>query len=222
MVRRRLLVTLVVAASLAALASAAASPPPGLAVPDRLQARSKEHAPLLGTVWNVAKRRTELVHVDPVSLQTLPAPVLGIGTYGTSWAYSPDRERLAIATHFESRRGFAASLQILDPATLRRQLALPLGPSGVRALAWLEPDRVVLAGDAYHPERLEVLRVAPSAKRVLATTKLEGQIAGVHRTRDALVLLLSPRGRIGAATLVGRGARGRSTGARAGSSSRTA
>jgi hypothetical protein len=201
-VRKRLLAGLLAAASLAALVAAAASRPQGFAVPAGVELRAKESAPLLGTAWNEAEKRTELVHVDPDSLQALPEPSLRVGNYGTTWAYSPGRERLALAAHTDSRRGLSASLQVVDPATLRRQLALSLGYGQVFALAWLEPDRVLVLRLAYHPERLEVLTVAPSAKRVLARTTLDGELHGAQRTRDALVLLLSPAGRIGVGTLV--------------------
>ena len=199
--RTRLVVALVAAASLAALAPAAAAPHRASAVPAGTDASAKEAVPLLGLAWNDAARRTEVVHVDPETLRTLPGPALGVGRYGTSWAYSPDRTLLALATRSDSRRGLVSSLQIVDPTTLRRQLALPLGSSHIHALTWLEPDRVLVVRVAYHPERLEVLTVAPSAKRVIARSTLQGEVSGVERTRDALVVLLSPKGRIGAATL---------------------
>jgi hypothetical protein len=207
-VRGRLPVTLVVAVVTAVVASAATPPEPGFAVPAGAGARAKEPTPLLGTVWNDVKGETELVHVDPDSLRPLAGPSLRIGHYGTTWAFSPSRDRLAIATHVEGRRGVSASLQILDPITLRRSLALPLGNSQVIALAWLEPDRVVALRLGYHPDRLEVLSIAPSAKRVLATTALDGEVRGVGRTPSALVLLLSPHGKIGAATLAVASANG--------------
>jgi hypothetical protein len=200
-VRRRLLATLAFAACAALLASAATSPQAGLAVPSGAGVRGKEPGPLLGTVWNDVRGQTELVHVDPDSLRPLPAPSLRIGQNGTTWAYSPTRDRLAIATHVEGRRGISASFQVVDPLTLRRSLVLPLGSSQVLAMAWLEPDRVVALRFGYHPERLEVVTIAPSAKRVIASTKLHGEVHGVARTPSALVLLLSPEGRIGAATL---------------------
>ena len=138
---KRLLATLVLGASLAALVSAGASPPEGFAVPSGRGVRAKEPAPLLGTLWNDGRGQTELVHVDPDSLRPLPGPSVRVGHYGTTWAYSPTRERLAIATHLENKRGIASSFQILDPVTLRRSLALPLGNSHVIALAWLEAER---------------------------------------------------------------------------------
>jgi hypothetical protein len=196
-----LLATLVIAAFAAVLVSAATSPQSGFAVPSRLDARGKEATPLLGTVWNVPARSTELAHVDPDSLRALPVPRMRVGDYGTVWAYSPSRERLVIATHVEGRRGNASSLQILDPATLRRELALPLGNGHILALAWLEPDRVLAVRAPFHPERLELLVIAPSAKRVIASRPLDGEVYGIQRTPRALALLLAPKGRIGAATL---------------------
>lgn len=206
--RGRLLATLVFAAVAAALTSAATSPQSGLAVPSVADARVKEPRELLGTVWREAKRMTELVHVDPTTLRPLAEPSLRVGNYGMPWAYSRTGDRLAIATHVEGRRGITASLQILDPATFRRSLALPLGNANVIALAWLEPDRVVALQVALHPERFEVLVVSPSAKRVIARTPLDGDLNGVQRTPNALVVLLSPKGRIGAATLAVAGANG--------------
>jgi hypothetical protein len=206
--RGRLLATLVFAAFVAALASAATSPQPGLALPSGAYARAKEPRELLGTVWNEEKRWAELRHVDPTTLRPFPEPSLRVGTHGMPWAYSRTADRLAIATHVESRRGIAASLQIVDPATLRRSLALPLGNAHVLALAWLEPDRILALRLAYHPERLEVLVVAPSAKRVLATRTLDGDLNAIERTPSALVMLLSPKGRIGAGRLAVASANG--------------
>ena len=206
--RGRLLATLVFAAAAAAVASAAASPQARFAVPSGADAGVKEPRELLGTVWNEEKRWTELVQVDPTTLRRLPQPSLRVGAYGMPWAYSRTSDRLAIGTHVERRRGIQASLQILDPATFRRSLALPLGNAHVIALAWLETDRVVALQVAFHPERLEVVVVAPSAKRVIARTPLEGDLNGVQRTPNALVVLLSPKGRIGAATLAVANANG--------------
>ena len=72
--RKRLVATLVFAASLAALVSAAASPPEGFAVPAGVAVREKETGPLLGTTWNEAERRNELVHVDPGRLDPRERP----------------------------------------------------------------------------------------------------------------------------------------------------
>ena len=200
--RRRLLATLTLAVLAAVFASAAASPPPGFAVPSGSGWRAEEPLPLLGTAWNDAARSIDLVHVDPASLRALPEPSLRVGIYGAAWAYSPTRERLAVATHAAARRGIAASLQIVDPSTLRRVLALPLGYSRTVALAWLEPDRILVLRLAFHPERLEVLVVAPSAKRIIARARLDGELHAVEETADALVVLLAPAGRIGPGRLV--------------------
>ena len=206
--RGRLLATLLFAAFTALAASAATSPQPGFAVPAGGAAPAKERGPLLGTVWNDVRGQTELRHVDPGTLRPFPRPALRVGHYGTTWAYSPHGERLAIATHLETKRGIAASFQILDPVTLRRSLALPLGPSHAVAMAWVEPDRVVALRLGYQPERSEVLVIAPSARRVIARTALEGEVHGIQRTPNALVLLLAPVGRIGAASLAVAGASG--------------
>ena len=158
-------------------------------------------APLLGLRWNERDRRQELVHVDPESLRPQPEAALPVGRYGSTWAFSPDRGRLAYAAHSDSRRGIVSSLQVVEAATLRRELTLPLGFGEIWALAWLEPDRVLALRHAYHPERLEVVTVAPSARRVIARAELKGQLIATGRSADALVLLLSPQGRIGPGTL---------------------
>jgi hypothetical protein len=207
-VRKRLAATLVFAALAALAGSSASSPQPGFAVPSSGDARAKEPTPLLGTVWNDVSGQTELVHVDPESLRALPGPSLRVGHYGTTWAYSPTGERLAITTHIKGKGKIAASFQILDPRTLRRSLALPLGSAHVIALAWLEADRVVALRLGYHPEGAEVLVVAPSAKRVISRTTLHGEVHGIQRTPRALVLLLAPTGRIGPASLAVVGASG--------------
>ena len=189
---------MLLAAVLAALAPVAASAPQEHAFP---AARAKEPTPLLGLRWNDAKKRQELVHVDPVTLRPRAKPALGVGTFGTRWAYSRDRERLAIATQFQSRRGVVASLQVLDPHTFRRQMALPFANSELWAVSWPEPDRLLAVRRASYPARTEVVSVAPSARRVVARAELDGDIMGMQPTRDGLALLLAPTRRIGAATL---------------------
>ena len=202
--RTKLLTAVLGAAALAALAAAAASPPQGLAVPAGAGVRAKEEAPLLGMMWNDVERGQTVVHVNPASLQALPEPSFRLGTYGAgaAWSFSPDGERLAVSTNAKTPRGTSSALQIVDRRTLRRQLALPVGYSQTYSLAWLEPDRLLAVRMAFHPERLEVLTVAPSARRVIARSELQGEIVSIAHTRDSLVLLMSPAGRIGTGTLV--------------------
>jgi hypothetical protein len=145
---------------------------------------------------------SELVRIDPESLEPVAERGLSISMWGVwSWAYSPDRSRLALVRNVEARRGSSASLRIVDVNGMRRELELPLGYGGAPVLAWLEPDRIV----ALHYGgfgRLEILTIAPSARRVLSRTPLDGDLMAVGSARDAVVALLSPKGRIGAGSLV--------------------
>jgi hypothetical protein len=65
----------------------------------------------------------------------------------------------------------------------------------IRALAWLTPNRVVGV------EETGIFVVDPGARRLVQARATEGQVIGVGRTREALVLLLAPDDGIGPATL---------------------
>jgi hypothetical protein len=146
---------------------------------------------------------SELVRIDPESFEPVAERGLPISIWGvSSWAYSPDRSRLALVRNVEGRRGSSGSLRIVDVAGMGRELELPLGLGGAPVLAWLEPDRIVAAYYGHHPERFEIVTIAPSARRVLSRTPLAGDLMAVGRARDAVVLLLSPKGRIGPGSLV--------------------
>jgi hypothetical protein len=204
--RTTLSAALLAAAALAALAPAAASRPHGPAAPIGVSVRAKEPGTLLGIVRRVqtdGREWSELVRVDPDSLQPVAGQGVRLSIWGVgSWAFAPDRSRLAIAPHFETRRGTASSLRIVDVAAMRRELELPLGHGYAHILAWLEPDRVLAVYSGFHPERLELVTVAPSARRVLSRVPLRGDLMSVGRAGDALVLLLSPEHAIGVGTLV--------------------
>lgn len=202
--RKTLLAALLGAAMLAALGSAAVSRPEGYAAPAAAAAPAKEPEPLLGIVRRLQKdgrEWSELVRVDPSSLEPTAGAGLPISRWGSwSWAFSPDRSRLALTPQFETRRGkTASSIRIVDVAAMRRELELPLGLGYVPVLAWVEPDRVLAL---FAGQRLELVTVAPSARRVLSRVPLQGELMRTGATRDALVLLLSPENRIGPGTLV--------------------
>jgi hypothetical protein len=204
--RKRLLAGLLTAAALAGVAPAALSDRDGFAAPAVVGARSKEPEPLLGIVRRVqadGREWSELVRVDTESLQPDAGRGLPISRSGPySWTFSPDRSRLALTPLFEARRGTASSLRVVDVGPLRRELELPLGYGLVPVVWWLEADRILAVQIGFHPERLELVVVAPSARRVLSRVPLDGQLMAAERTPEALVLLLAPKNRIGPGALV--------------------
>jgi hypothetical protein len=205
-VRKTLLAALLGVAALAALAPAAFSRPSPLAVPAGAGVSAKEPGPLLGIVRRVHTNGLEwsyLAHVDPDSLRAVAGPALPIGLWGvSSWAFSPDRSRLALVRHTQARRGSSSSIRIVDVGAMRRELELPLGYAYVPVLAWLEPDRLLAVRIGPGQARLELLTIAPSARRVLSRVELDGDLMNAGQVRGALALLLSPEGSIGQGRLV--------------------
>jgi hypothetical protein len=161
----------------AGVASESASPPPA-------------GASVLAYVWD---GRPLLVRVDALTLQAR-SRALDLGKPPIStWVRSPERERLALGS------GDGARLMFVDLRTMRRLPTLDLGPLGfVAGLAWPSPRRVVAALSG---ARVEILVVDPETRRLLTRHRLPGAVARAARSPGGLVLLLSPRDRIGPATL---------------------
>jgi hypothetical protein len=205
-VRKTLVAALLGVATLAALAPAAVSRPQPLAAPAAVGAAAKEPETLLGIVQRPqadGREQSVLVRVDPESLRPVAGPGLPLGIWGvSSWAFSPDRSRVAVVRHVEARGRSASALRIVDVGALRRELELPLGYRYAVALGWLEPDRIVAVLAGYAPARFELVTIAPSAKRIVSRVPLAGEVMNTGRIRDALVLLLAPENHIGEASLV--------------------
>jgi hypothetical protein len=179
-------------AALAVLAASAAAAAGcgGSSAPSEPASRSSERGSVLASVWN---GRSLLARVDAVTLQPrghaldLGEPPLASG------ARAPGGGRLALGS------GDGARLTIVDLRRMRRLAMLDFGPKGyVAGLAWPSPRRVVAALSG---TRVEILVIDPDSRTVVQRHRLKGAVLRSARVQDGLVLLLSPAGGIGPATL---------------------
>jgi hypothetical protein len=150
-------------------------------------AAPKARSPLLGIVGTWSDPR--LVRLDPRSLRPLGGPQLEILDAVRTWAFSPDRSRLALGTACQAADLGPGTLQLVDVRRIRAVGCLAIG--FVQALAWPTPDRllVVANAEAILIDPIAVLRVGLDT---LAITVLHrspgqrGQRRGSPETRRAL------------------------------------
>jgi hypothetical protein len=164
----------------------------GIASPTDTTARPSNAAKRPGTVLAlrpVARRGLELVRLDRRTLQLASKRRVLVGKSLGGWALSPDGRRLAVGVEE------ALGLRIFDTAKMRRLGQVGTRNGQIRALAWLTPNRIVGV------EETGIFVVDPGARRLVQARATEGQVVGVGRTREALVLLLAPDDGIGPATL---------------------
>jgi hypothetical protein len=180
--------------ALAALAVPATSAAPSATWP----ASSSQPGPLLGMVFE--NTRWRLARIDPGTLEAMTGPSIVVGRSSGSWAFSPDRSLLAVATETLVGRRI---VRILDPASLRQRTAVRLtgylGP-----IAWPAPDRVLAISDccAYNPSKIEVVSYDPLARRLVRRATIDGTRLRAVRTRGGFVLLVGPEEGLGATRLV--------------------
>jgi hypothetical protein len=175
----------VVTALLALLALGIASPTD---TTERRSQSAKRPATVLA-LRTVPRRGVELVRLDRRTLAPASKRRVPVGKSLGAWALSRDGRRLAVGVEE------ALGLRILDTVKMRRLGRVGTRNGQVRALAWLTPNRIVGA------EETGIFVVDPVARRLVAARPTEGQVIGVGRTRDALVLLLAPDDGIGRASV---------------------
>ncbi len=158
-------------------------------------AQARDSFPLLGVAWS--EGGASLVSVDPRSLWPIPGralPLFGAG----AWAYSPDRTRLALAGSCQIGVGLSAGIRFIDTVRLRSKGCLWLG--GVGAMTWPEPRRLLAVTS-------DVVLIDPVRRRVLGRSSLPaGQLVGVAKAGDGLVLLVASGGLGQLAVVDARGA----------------
>jgi hypothetical protein len=137
----------------------------------------------------VARRGIELVRLDRRTLQPASKRRVLVGKSLGGWALSPDGRRLAIGVEE------ALGLRIVETARMRRLGQVGTRNGQIRALAWLTPNRIVGV------EETGIFVIDPEARRLVHARATRGNVFGVARTREALVLLLAPDDGIGPATL---------------------
>lgn len=159
-------------------------------------AKAKGPVPALVSRWD----GTRLTAVDEETLRPVGRPSALLGFVDT-WAFSKASPSLLAAATRASDRDEQAVLRFVNVASRRLvKRTVPLG-GYARALLWARPDRVVaIVGDCCS-QTSRVVVVDPGARRVLSRSDLPGSISLSVRGRDSLVLLLTPSGQIGPATL---------------------
>ena len=143
---------------------------------------------LLAYVWGADPH---LAWLDALTLRERGPAVDVREPTPSAWARSPGGARLAV--------GEGGRLTFVDPRRMRRLATLDLGAKGsVAGLAWPSPRRVIAALSGLE---VEIVVVDPAAGRVVRRRELPGTVTRSVRSPDGLVLLLSPRDRIGPARL---------------------
>src|SRR5581483_2836405 len=145
-----------------------------------------------------------LVRVSPATLRPVGRRV-SLDGHDLGWSFSPDGRLLAVGNRNESCRGGATELRLVDARSLARVRDVRVAAIGaVRATDWLDARNllaVVSLGDCVVTRDTLVASVDPSSGAVRARRVVRGDLLGVAAARGALVLLLSPADRVGAARL---------------------
>jgi YD repeat-containing protein len=161
--------------------------------------------PLLALEWHEnpsTPPNLTLVRADPVSLQGVGQRLeLGNDASLFGWAFSPDHSQLALGS------SLGASLRFIDLGRMRLAHELDGAAGAVEAVAWLTPAR--LLAESFGPSRTDLLVVDPTQQRVVRRAHLPGEVVATARAGDRIILLLSPRERIGPSRLVTADAQGR-------------
>jgi hypothetical protein len=150
-----------------------------------------------------------LVRLDPRSLRPLPGQRLALADTVGGHAWSPDGATLALGDSDED------ALYLVDARRMRALGKVWLDvPNAPQWFGWLGPDRILAVvdqplrdPDAQIGEHAVVL-VDPQARRVLRRQNLHGSVQAAAFLGDRAVLLTTPPGAIGTASLAvvdGRG-----------------
>jgi hypothetical protein len=156
---------------------------------------------LLGIMWK--DDTASLTPIAPRSLRPLGTKRIALGQTPGSWSFSPGGSQLVLATAEDPAR-----LRIIDVERMRALGQIELGRGSVETIAWLAPSRLVAAVETPDPGLL-LATVDIGEHRVLSRRPVDGQVIDSGRLSDRLVLLLSPRGKIGPAQLATIDAQGR-------------
>ena len=153
-------------------------------------AQASSPATVPGLVYTTAGYGNSIVaRYDPLTLART-GPRVRLGGNASSWAWSPGRRYLAVAS-------FPQRLTVIEVVTMRVVSRVRLAPGGasVRAVTWAG-DRVLAVVET--PRGSVVVAVDPLAGRVARRTVLSRPFTfELARLPDGLVFLLGARGRIG-------------------------
>ena len=152
-------------------------------------AQASTPATVPGLVYTPGYGNSILARYDPATLER-SGPRLRLGGNASSWAWSPRRRYLAVAS-------YPQRLTIVDAPKMRVVARIRLAPGGgvARAVTWAR-DRVLVVVEA--PSGAVVTSVDPLAGRVVRTTRLLRPFGyQFDRLPDGLVFLLGARSRTG-------------------------
>lgn len=179
------------------LAGGSISRPEAASAPVRLEG-STPAGPLLGIVHH--RRVARLVRVDPRSLRAFRRPVVPLGGV-SSWAFSPDRSRLAVGRTHGGTRNPRTSVRFVRVRGMRTAGDVQLGTGEMNELTWIAPNRV-LSLQRICCGSLDIVALDVSARRVVRRASMTGEVIRRETTRDALLLLVTSSQRIEPVRLV--------------------
>ena len=156
------------------------------------QQQGKGLVPALITRWD----GTRLTAVDEQTLKPSGRPSAPFGLVDT-WAFSQASPTLLAVATRPSENEEQAELRFVNVASRRLvKRAVGLGGSG-RALMWARPDRVVAIVDICCASVSQLVVVDAGSRRVVSRRELDGAVSALSRGPSSLVLLMSPRQKIG-------------------------
>jgi hypothetical protein len=165
-----------------------------VAVAPRAEARATQGTDASARVLGVDRNgpRSTLAWFDAQTMRMLPGKQAPLAWHVGSWSLAADRSVLAIG-------GEGTILRFVDARRMRvlGDVRLAPGGSSTGGVTWLRPDRLLAFVRRTGDTTLAV--VDPTRRRVLRRVGLDGQVDGIGRLPDALVLLLRPGDGLGPA-----------------------
>jgi hypothetical protein len=142
----------------------------------------------------------DLVRVDPNMLRPVGRH-LAVGEFGTTWAFSPDRSRLALGWSYTPTLGRVGAIRIVDLRHWRSERVITLdGELGsLQAASWVGNRLLALVS---RPGGYQALALDTRTGRVFRRLTEEGLVLHAVPSTRGLTLLVAPQTGIGAARVV--------------------
>jgi hypothetical protein len=163
--------------------------------PAAARAEAAPKRPLLGIVSKWEPRGHWLARLDARSLRPLPGPRTPVGRHGPAWSFSPDWSRLALG---------GWDVRLVDVKRMRLVDDVPIAGVGYVIATWWPERKRLFAVQQYEGEpwrQAWLVELDPGRRRVVRRTPLRGAVEDVARTREALLLLVSPARSVGRSRL---------------------
>ena len=148
---------------------------------------------MFGVVWK-EDGGSFVTRLGARTLAPLPGPRVSLWVHGGPWALSPDGSEVAF--------GGTRAIRIVDLARMRLVGDVANSAEWVEAVAWPDPNRILLAKGMNWETGVELVVVDPTERRVVFRRSLAGSLQDYERTREGLAFVLGPRAGIGPARLV--------------------